>query len=162
MRQESSVESEIALEGGCSYLVEEERAQWGYELFRELILAGASGLCMTRTNPRMLEQRIGVPDVRIIWLSDTRVEDYLSTKDLTRLSIEAHDFLMSVKRGVILIDGFEYLCSQHSFEATFGFIQLLRERISTGEHILILSINPGALERKQLMNLRKELRPVER
>ena len=126
-------------------------------MFKQALNEGYSGLCITRINPQLLESRIGVGGVRYIWLSDTPIKGYLSTKDLLRLSVEAHRFLEEVERGVILLDGFEYLCDQHSFEAALRFLQLLRERVSMGRHILLLSLSPETLERRQLMRIRREL-----
>ena len=146
-----------SLHPGHSYLVEEERAESVYRIFKEGLKEGYSGLCISRVNPSSLRRRIGVSRVRYIWLSDTAMEGYLSTKDLVRLSVEIHRFLREVKEGIILIDGFEYLCNQHSFEAALRFLQLLRERISMGRHILLLSLSPETLDRRELMRMRREL-----
>lgn len=145
------------LDPGHSYLVEEERAENIYNIFQEALREGYSGLCISRINPLSLQRRIEARDVRYIWLSDTTMDGYLSIKDLTRLSVETHRFLRDIERGVILLDGFEYLCDQHSFEAALRFLQLLRERVSMGMHILLLSLSPEALERRQLMRIRREL-----
>ena len=145
---------------GVSYLIEEERGEEIYRVFREVLRDGYRGLCITRINPQQLERDFGFRDVRYIWLSDTKVEGYLSIKDLIRLSVEVDRFLREVDRGVILLDGFEYLCAQYSFETTLRFLHLLRERISTGRHILLLSLSPEALDRRQLMRVRRELQPL--
>lgn len=148
------------INAGSSYLIEEERGESIYTIFRGALSQGYRGLCITRINPQLLEGKMGVKDVRYIWLSDTPIKGYLSTKDLIRLSVEANRFLQEVERGAILLDGFEYLCDQYSFEAALRFLQLLRERVSMGKHILLLSLSPESLERKQLMRLRRELQPL--
>jgi len=146
---------------GGSYLIEEERGKEIYRVFGEALRDGYKGLCITRINPQQLERDYGFRDVKYIWLSDTPVNGYLSIKDLIRLSVEVNRFLREVERGVILLDGFEYLCDQYSFETTLRFIQLLRERVSTGRHMLLLSVSPEALDRRQLMRIRRELQPLE-
>ena len=146
---------------GGSYLIEEERGKEIYRVFGEALRDGYKGLCITRINPQQLERDYGFRDVRYIWLSDTPVNGHLSTKDVIRLSVEVNRFLREVERGVILLDGFEYLCDQYSFETTLRFIQLLRERVSTGRHMLLLSVSPEALDRRQLMRIRRELQPLE-
>ncbi len=148
------------INAGSSYLLEEERGENIYKIFKDILRAGYSGLCITRVNPLLLKGKMGVRDVKYIWLSDTPIKGYLSTKDLIRLSVEANRFLREVRRGIILLDGFEYLCSQYSFETALRFLQVLRERVSLGSHILLLSLSPEALDRRQLMRVRRELQPL--
>jgi len=149
------------IDPGASYLIEEETPRKVYEVFKENVSAGAAGLCITRTNPQRLKRRLGMKETQFIWLSDTEIPGHVSTKSLTSLSVITWNFLQKAEWGVILLDGFEYLCTQNSFEASLGFIQLLKERVSTKKASLLLSVNPEALDHRELENLRKELEKIE-
>ena len=153
----------LYLEASASYLIEEESPQLIYEIYRKIIGTGALGLSITRENPETLARKLGPAseNTNFVWLSDTEIGEHVSTKNLTSLSVITWDFLQKVDMAVVLLDGFEYLCSQHSFESSLGFLQLLNERISTQNAISLLSINPKALDQKQFMQLKKELKPLD-
>jgi len=155
--------AEYPLESGSSFVIEEESPRRIYEVMRRKILDGSSGLCLTREHPETLKRKLGIESARtnIVWLSDTEVEGHVSTNNLTSISIIAWDFLQKVTNGVIVLDGFEYLCSQHTYERCLNFVQVLKERVSTKDSMFLLSINPKALEQQEYMKLKKEFITLE-
>ena len=60
-----------------------------------------------------------------------------------------------------MIDGIEYLVLQNDFRSIMKFIQLINEDVAISGSILILPVNPKALETKEMGYLERELQAYE-
>ena len=61
------------------------------------------------------------------------------------------------KGTVVLIDGLEFLISYNNFSLVLHFIQSLRDHAATSDAVLIMPINPGAIDSKELKLLECEV-----
>jgi hypothetical protein len=66
--------------------------------------------------------------------------------------------LKNTKKGIVLLDGFEYLIVNYEFEPCIQFLQLTRNRFEENNGILIIPILEGALEERQFKLLERELK----
>ncbi|MFQ6060999.1 MAG: DUF835 domain-containing protein [Thermoplasmata archaeon] len=143
----------------CIYLVEEERPEKSYELFAKTLARGVTGLCATRVYPSILRQRYDFRDCVILWLSNTGKEDSVRPRDLERFSLLLEQFL-STSKGVVLIDGIEYLITNNDFVTVLRLVQSLRDQVAMNLAMMIISLNPSTLGFQELNLLEREMDTV--
>jgi len=95
-------------------------------------------------------------DLRILWLSNVGKENSVRPKDLEKLSLSVEQFLGGTT-GVILIDGLEYLVTNNNFITVLRLIQSLRDQVAINGAVLLLSVNPSALDAHQMTLLEREV-----
>jgi len=144
------------LERSFTYLIEEEKSNRSYSLFENALKQGIPGFCVTRNYPLKIRSKYDLGDTKIIWLSNIGKEDSLRPKDLEKLSFSLEQFI-SEQRGIVLLDGLEYLITNNSFLTVLRFIQSLRDQVAISEGILLLALNPSTLEPSELNLLEKEV-----
>lgn len=141
------------------YLVEEEKPESAYKLFAKALAQGVRGLCVTRVYPEILGQKIDLGDSTILWLSNTGKEDSVRPRDLERLSILLEQFLTD-KKGVVLLDGIEYLVTNNDFVTVLRLIQSMRDLVAMNMATMIVSLNPSTLGFQELNLLEREMDSV--
>ena len=144
------------LKVSSTYLIEEKTPSEVYDLFRTALQAGKTGLCITRVYPKKVRERFGGVDLRILWLSNVGKENSVRPKDLEKLSLSVEQFLGGTT-GVILIDGLEYLVTNNNFITILRLIQSLRDQVAINGAVLLLSVNPSAIDAHQLTLLEREV-----
>jgi len=150
-------EPAVTLEMGRSYLIEEKTSRKSYDIFRNHLSQGFSGLCLTRTHPKFVKQQYKLEKTPFIWLSTTTSKEFTSTTDLTELSLSVKSFVTRAEKSVILLDGVEFLTSKMGFHTMLEFLQSLNEFISGHDCILLLPVDPEALTQRELSLLEREL-----
>src|SRR2546426_394606 len=106
-----------------------------------------------------LRDEFGLGGVPILWLSNVGKEDSVRPKDLEKLSLSLEQFL-SRDRGIIVIDGIEYLITNNNFITVLRLVQALRDRVAMNGAILLFSVNPASLDEHQLHLLEREVDQV--
>ncbi|HYS73186.1 MAG TPA: isoleucine--tRNA ligase [Thermoplasmata archaeon] len=144
------------LKDSSTYLIEEKTPSEVYDLFRTALQAGKTGLCITRVYPKKVRERFGGVDLRILWLSNVGKENSVRPKDLEKLSLSVEQFLGGTT-GVVLIDGLEYLVTNNNFITILRLIQSLRDQVAINGAVLLLSVNPSALDAHQLTLFEREV-----
>ncbi|MFQ5885006.1 MAG: DUF835 domain-containing protein, partial [Thermoplasmata archaeon] len=147
------------VEKSSIYLVEEEKSEKSYKLFEKALAKGLPGLCATRVYPEILRKRCDFDDCAMLWLSNAGKEDSIRPRDLERLSLLLEQFI-STRKGVILVDGIEYLITNNDFVTVLRLIQSLRDQIAMNMAIMIISLNPSTLGFQELNLLEREMDSV--
>ena len=139
-----------------TYLVLEGQPEESYRLFADAVARGGRGLCVTRTYPQKLRERLGAGDVSVLWLSNVGKEDSIRPKDLEKLSLAVEQFVAR-EHGVVLLDGLEYLVTNNNFLTVLRLVQALRDQVAIHGAVLLLSMGPASLESHQLTLLEREV-----
>ena len=139
--------------------MKEETSASSYQLFLRTLAAGRKGFCITRVFPEKIRDQFGLGGVPILWLSNVGKEDSVRPKDLEKLSLSLEQFL-SRDRGIIVIDGIEYLITNNNFITVLRLVQALRDRVAMNGAILLFSVNPASLDEHQLHLLEREVDQV--
>ncbi|MEK6986537.1 MAG: DUF835 domain-containing protein, partial [Candidatus Thermoplasmatota archaeon] len=96
---------------------------------------------------------------RILGLSHAPGEDVHSPTDLAALSRVIERFVEENRgRGVILLDGIEYLVTQNGFRDTILFVEHLNEFVMERQAILLLPMNPDVLPDREFALLERNLK----
>lgn len=72
-----------------------------------------------------------------------------------------HEFIKTSKNPVVLLEGIEFLFIMNGFIPVLKFLHDIRDRIILNKAILILPLNPAALDEKELALIEKNMQSVE-
>jgi len=150
---------ELLLIPGTTYIIKEEKPFRSLEIFSELISHGMNGMCLSRYNPEILYERYGIPQEKIIWLTQKTDSQHKSVDptNFPRLSSMLSDFLQKADYPVVLLEGLGYLITQSNYETVLRFIQSQRDDIALKGAILLVHIDPLSLDIKELHRLESEM-----
>lgn len=176
--EEPQVQVVMDMSPGLSYLIEEPKPKRCFELFKRELENDRVGMAIVRKPPTQIREFKGLNIKKIIWLTmtpkndshmpvsaiglgdagmDEDEDDYLSPSQMPRLFAEISDFLDGNPGGIILFEGVEYMVSHNSFNSVLGFVQKLSETMVKHNANLITSLNPEALETRQLSLIKRDM-----
>ncbi|MCK5774451.1 MAG: DUF835 domain-containing protein [Thermoplasmata archaeon] len=147
---------------GLSYLVEEQRADKCYRLFKALREQGKPGFAVARTNPKLLERTYGLDKVDIAWLTDRDVGSAVKRlpPSLESIIYSIEEFIDENSDGVVLLDGIEYLIGNNTFNPVIRFLRRLVDKVSTTDLILMVALTPNTLDTNQVTLMERDLYPL--
>ena len=149
------------LHRGDSYLIEGEDVGKAYEMFVDLVIRGFYGLCITRKYPRKVRERYNLKETPVLWLARSlESSERIDPQNIVSLMTTIQEFLGSERNTVVLIDGIEYLISQNGYPTIIKFFQALNEQVSTTDSILLVPVNPKAVNKINLKILEREMEIV--
>ncbi len=151
-----------ALGGRGSYLVREPKASRVFDLYRELVSAGARGLCVTRIHPDDLRAKHGVTESGFIWLSSTPGKKtkgmaVAAPTELVDIASAIADFSADGGNAAVLLEGVEYMIGQNGFASFLRFLQKVNEKIVLNDSYLLISANPAAMREQEYKLLAREM-----
>jgi len=131
-----------------------------FEVFVDNVFSGLDGLCITREFPRKVRKKYGLEKTPMIWLTNERAEGEKTVHSIQDLSILIANFLEEAKRGIVLLDGLEYIATNHGFELLIRFLQLSRSRFEKRDAVLIAPLLEKALDAKEVTLIEREMQPL--
>ncbi len=108
------------------------------------------GLIVTRQRPKEIRSRYFIQTTPIIWLSSVSGKDNM---DPAKLSLLTDFLIISMEKsqnGVVLVDGIEYLTTSNDFQRVLRAVDRWTETAMTSSTRLIITLDPGAFEQKEL------------
>ncbi len=159
-RQFPSRPASLGLGDGC-YLIKEERPQLSYQLLKLFVSEGSQGLVISRRHPSRLRSESGLEDVRLVWLSHTPGEDFHNPSALGSLNKLICRFIQDNERAAVLLDGLEYLTLYNDFVQTLLFVEHVNEFVMQNPGVVLIPLNPSALDSKQLALLERNLEAID-
>jgi len=155
--QPVSDELRYTLERGCVYLVIDESAKVGYDIFKDLVEHENAGFCVTRTFPMKIrnEYKIKTP---ILWLTKETGEGTLIPHNLAKLNFIMEEHIKKEANTALMLDGLEYLITHNSYEPILRFLQILNDKVAIHNSVLIIPVNPYTLDQKHLKLLEREMK----
>jgi len=143
---------------GHVYLIKSDDPDAGLRHFANAVKRGAHGLCITRSPPERVRERYGLQKTPMLWLTSNRKEGEhcISPSGIGELSSSIIAFIDKAKDGIVVLTGIEYLISQNTFRPILNFIQLLNDKIMVSDSRFVFTIDPLALEERDLHMLLRE------
>ena len=145
---------------GSYLLFEETRADGMYETLLSQVSNGVEGLIVTRTYPGDLRDKYGLKRTPVIWLCSQPGQDCV---DPTNLSILEHTIVEFLKVGhntVVAIDGLEYLISNNGSSKVLRLLYGLRDEIMMSRSRMILTLDPGVLDSRELAFFERDFKVI--
>lgn len=155
--QAPSPDDKIELKKSFCYLIKEERPNKAYLYFNNALKSGTRGICISRDPPQKVKVKYNLPDIPVIWLSNTPSEHSMAPKNLEKIAFALFDFMAKDEGSLILLDCMEYLITNNNFTTILKFVQSLKDKVTLNKSILMVPINPAALESQQINLLETEM-----
>jgi hypothetical protein len=150
------------LETGHSYIFLLDKADRTFDIFATYVKDGYHGLCISRYFPMKIRKKYGLEKTPMLWLSHTDSEEsHLDPSNLGVLTNILRDFFNKTEKGIVLLEGLEYLIIQNGFDTVLRFIQYLNEHVVTNKVILVVPFNKESIETRELALLKSELEVIE-
>jgi hypothetical protein len=174
---------------GSCYLVKEQKAEVGFELFVSLVKgrcndcdyldsfpcesigcercklpcpckickhSRAQGLCFTMHSPQDIRLRYALQTTPIFWISNHGPQS-ISPMSLEVIADIATKFLKQSKNPVILLDAVEHLIFENGSAPVLRLLRDIQELIIMQKAILIVPVNPEAIEKKELALMERNM-----
>jgi hypothetical protein len=152
---------QFPVERGFVYLVKEKRPRVSFDMFNEAVKHGAKGMLVVREHPNRLRQTHSFEAEKLLWLTRRAGVDHIDPTELSLLNLRITKFVESVDRGVVLIEGVEYMITQNDFESVLRFVNHLHDFVLTHDCAVILVIDERVLSTKELALLERSTKIVE-
>lgn len=148
---------EVKASPGHCYLIEEERPMYSNVLLSRKMDEGYAGLVITRMNPKRIRDEFKVAP-EILWLTDKESsQEKTIPPSLEMLIHTIQEFMAAEEKGMIVLDGLQYLVSSTTFEAVLRFLRSLIDEISESNCILALSLSPETMKTQEISILEREM-----
>jgi hypothetical protein len=153
----------IHLARGACYLIRERKPELAYRLFDHLRKREEEPcLVVTRQYPARLRQDRDLEGVRVIWLSHTPGRENQNPSALGTLAKSIAQFVEEAGgRGIVILDGFEFLLVNNGFQQTLLFLEHVNEIVMQGQSLLLVPIDPDTLGERELALLERNVEVVE-
>lgn len=150
---------------GYNYLIVDDNASVAYEEYKTILQNDVPGLCISTTFPEKLRKEFDIGESDMFWLSDTVSDPSVKTIDPKRLDFEmmraVSNFFKEIPRGVLMIDGIEYLVVENGFDRVLRFVKKINDLASVSDATIFVPLTPSALGRDEFAMLRKEFDKVQ-
>lgn len=155
----------FTLKFGESYLIDEEKPLESYNIFKQAVSRGSNGLCITRTNPESISFYDSMKNIKFIWLSKVGLENRkdfssLQPTDLTIIANSISDFIKNNTKCVILLEGIELLSASNGFSNLARALTTIKDMVSAGKGVLLISTNLKALKDEEKNFLLREFNQI--
>ena len=137
-------------------LIEEKQPSAAYIFFNEKRKEGGPTLLITRTHPQVVKERYKVEGIPILWLATQAGPDRLDPANLSILQHNITEFLRRNHGGTVMLDGIEYLLTENPPEKVVRMMQSLRDEVIMNGALLIIPVDPNALDEKRRSMLERE------
>jgi hypothetical protein len=149
---------------GATYFIKDKRLDQPIAMMKTQLKKGASGLCIVRTPPDHLREKYDL-DCRMVWL--TKLEgvhngansskyESVSPTETPALTTLIKSFLSENKKGIVLLEGLEYLINQNDFKNVLKFLSGTKDQVFLAKGILLVPFDPVVLDPKDLKALERE------
>jgi hypothetical protein len=142
-------ESEYILSQGWTYIVEEGKPDYSFDLFVNLIDHGLPGLCISRIHPNILRERYKLKDAKVYWLSKVTGDNSLNPADVGVIVHTIKKFLDENEEAAVLLHGIGNIITNTSFTVMVKVLDDLCEAIMVKNARLIIPVDPAAFEKKE-------------
>ena len=161
-QKNSEINSVGYYENGFSYLIEENRPDFCFDIFARLAKNNKNGLCICRINPAIIRRKYGFDkDLSMLWLTDRESsKESTISPSLESMIYVAEEFIDKNEEALILLDGIEYLISNNGFNPVLRFIRRLIDKISETNTILIIGVGSKSINEQELKLLEREMNPI--
>ncbi len=142
-------ESEYLLSQGWTYIVEEGKPDYSFDLFINLIAHGLPGLCISRIHPNILRERYKLKDAKVYWLSKVTGENALNPADVGVIVHTIKKFLDENDEASVLLHGLGNIITNTSFTVMVKVLDDLCETVMLKNARLIIPVDPAAFDKKE-------------
>ncbi len=147
------------LRPGRAYIVEGPRPDRSLSLLEGVDGGGRPVLAISRSDldfDRVGRDPSNLRRYRLVDRGSPR-GDGLLAPSLERTGLLVEEFLSAEPRGVVFLEGIEFLVDNNNFAGVLRLVRLIVDRIVRTDHVLLVSVAPGILSPEDLRRLETEM-----
>ncbi|MEA1984151.1 MAG: DUF835 domain-containing protein [Euryarchaeota archaeon] len=148
---DTDIQELLDVKGGITYVFDDKEFNAGYDLFSKYMKAGYPGLCITRQNPQHIKNTYGLHKTPFVWLTRNKIPDQpsINPSELFKINPTIKHFVDNADRGIILIDGMEYLILENDLTSVLKLMEQNNDIIMASSSRLFLQIDPISMGQKE-------------
>ncbi len=143
-------EQKYSLEEGLKYIIKEKKADKSYEIFKDQLMHGRFGLCLSKFHPKKVRDTYGLERTPIVWVTFRESENTVSPRDMAAMESVVFDFLGKAEKPVIFIDCLNEIRLVNGIDKTVHWLRRIASICKDKDCILLLSVNPDLWQEKEL------------
>ncbi|MFP4170120.1 MAG: DUF835 domain-containing protein [Methanomassiliicoccales archaeon] len=147
--------SVLSFDRGRMHLVIDKRTEKTMSLAKDFVASGYTLLCISRYHPDILRSMWGEGDFEFIWLSERGTDHSVSGSSLDGIREAADSFLARNEKGIVVLEGIEYLSLFNDFSKLQIFVEQLNEISMERRAVLLISVDPRLFDQRSLARLRR-------
>jgi hypothetical protein len=147
---------------GSAYLIKDVDSTRLYRIYNSLVEAMDDGLCISRSFPKKMIGQHGVTKGEFIWMTTNTVgfDRCVNPTNISMLHMAFMDFLRTTPRGIITLEGVEYLVSNNGFDPILRLLHALNDKITVSDAILLVTMDEQTLAPREMRILEKDFDKV--
>ena len=145
----------LSFDRGRMHLVIDQRTEKTMSIAKDFVASGYTLLCISRFHPDILRSMWGEGDFHFIWLSERETDHSISGCQLDKIREEADSFLERNQKGIVVLEGIEYLSLFNDFSKLQIFVEQLNEMSMERRAVLLISVDPRLFDQRSLARLRR-------
>lgn len=149
------------VKAGRAYLFRERRPKLVFLALAEAVRNGETGLVVTRRAPIEVRQDYELETTPILWLTSTVGTNHVPPTDPAMLERLVKEFTTAQPRGVIALEGIEYMSSYLGSVRLVKCLHILRDLATQSGGVLLASADPGSLPEPVAQVLEREFEPLQ-
>jgi KaiC/GvpD/RAD55 family RecA-like ATPase len=114
--------------------------------------AGTQCIVITSSHPKKLAEDYGLTQAEVIWVTDEPSKELRSIQP-SRMKFELTKdllgFVSTKEKGMVFLEGIEYLILVNGFEAVLAFVKQIADKTAARGHTLLVSINARSVPEQQ-------------
>lgn len=140
------------LKGGVVTVIHEKRSEISYAILRRMSSEGTACMIIGREPPERLQSTRGIriDDENVIWLTNLVGRRCVNPTHLSSVLSALTRFLDGNRRGLVLLDGVEYLITNNGFDQVLKFINKIEDMIITSGITVLVTVDPRTLDAQNL------------
>jgi hypothetical protein len=149
-----------SIEPGKTFLFQGKDVTRTHNIFRGLVKERGAGLLVSRVHPQRLHPSIPEAGAECVWLSKTPTKRGVSPSNTTMILHEITTFIRENEHSVVCLDGLEYLLVHNPLDEVMAFVNELTDMVQIEEFIMMVHVDPDALDEATLARLSRDMVPV--
>jgi hypothetical protein len=147
---------------GSAYLIKDVDSTRLYRIYNSLVEAMDDGLCISRSFPNKMIEQHGVTKGEFIWMTTNTVgfDRYVNPTNISMIHMAIIDFLRATPRGIITLEGIEYLVSNNGFDPILRLLHALNDKITISDAVLLVTMDEQTLAPREMRILEKDFDKV--
>jgi hypothetical protein len=159
-RRQAAKVGRMSFEPGRGYVISGRKPDAAYRAFHREVEGGARGLVISRASPEQLRKDHGLGDVPVRRLGRTGGSETLRPTNLGAVLDAIVKHLKAGERGIVLLDGMEYLLAQNPYPSVVRFMHRLAEVLPAHGGVAILPFHLESVSLKKEALLTRDLEVV--
>lgn len=149
------------LKEGRAYLLRERRPKHLFLGLAEAVRHGAMGLVITRRTPTEVREEYDLPTTPILWLTSALGRNHIPPTDPDLLEKLVREFITAQPKGVVALEGVEYLANYLSPERLVRTLNTLRDIVTANGGVFLMNADVASLEEPVARAVEREFEPLE-